>query len=232
MPIPASTVSGTMCRTLTRHVLPSLHHRLTGFCTGTRASAGLIMTAPGLLCLFGKSDTSRLVGATLLNSVLRRSSCNFLTKSSDAVLLSVAMIEPWATLIRTIQPDLLKTGFIKIHENEHVMTFTDGTNKVDFTVTDRHFHPTLVGYFITRNGEHFSLASLRDKLNSPETRKQEFLAVRAVNEQYGLWDCNTPQAIRDEGYRAGVLLNLKQTVTFLEQHKQTLAEFGMDNEWD
>jgi len=234
MPITVRTASGTIGAILMRGIAPVRSpplHRSTNFFSTGASTAGPTIAPPRVLALFGRTGMHRLVGATLLNSVLRRNTCHLL-KSAHACGPRISMVEPYGTLIGTIQPDLLKLGFIKVHENEHTMTFADGTSKVDFTVTDRHYHPVLTVYFINRNGEHFNLDSLRDKLNSSQTKKQDVAAFRAMNEKYGLWDCTTPQATREQGYRAGVLLNLKQTVTFLEEHKQILAEFGRDNEWD
>jgi len=235
MPITVRTASVTLGSTLLRNGAPCrlpLRHSSTDFCTRSAGTAAAMMAPGRLLALFGMAGTHRLVGATLLNAVLRRSTCQSLKTAANASVPWVPMTEPYGRLIRAIQPDLLRMGFIKIQESEHAMTFTDGTSKVDFTLTDRHYHPALTVYFITRQGEHFNVASLRDKLNSGPTRKQECAEFQALNEKYGLWDSATPQARKDEGFSAEVSLSLKQTITFLEKHQKALSELGSDDEFD
>ena len=168
----------------------------------------------------------------LLHTTLRRNVCHFLKQPADKEPLATPMMEPYRQIFRLLQPDLLKIGFIKIHEDDHVITFSNGTTRVEFTVTDRHYHPALAGYLINRQGDHFSLSGLRDRLNSPVTKKKEFDAWKALNEKYGLWDSSTPKAMRDKGYRACVSLDMKQTIAFLKNHQTTLTEFRSDDGHD
>lgn len=132
-------------------------------------------------------------------------------------------------VIRSMQPAFMKAGFIKTDEAPYLITFSDPRKRIQLTVTDRH-HPTLVALFANRKGAYHRLSSLMEKLSSPENRKQEFEAGNELRKKYGLWKSDTPVALKAEGNRALLLLNLQHTITFLQTHTKILSELKPDPE--
>jgi len=211
---------------------PRFHslHRSGNSKSGKAPLADLTNAATRFSALIGLPGTDRLVGAMVLNTVLRRGIGSIGTKSSGAALRFDPMIEPWGILIRSVQPDFLKIGFIKIHEDSCSMTFSDGRNKIELSVTERNYHPSLVALYTNRNGVYHRVSSLIEKLGALETRKKDFEDHCALMEKYGMWNDDTPVATLIEGHQACLSLKLKQMITFLADHKAALAQLKPDAE--
>jgi len=236
MPVPVVRACLTVRRTVIHNKLPTVPSLPRGLFTSGRpnanrtAGAGPTSGSPRFITLFGLPGTHRLVGAMVLNTVLRRQIGSIGTKASGAVQRFDPMIEPWGTMVRSVQPDLLNIGFIKIHEDSCSITFSDGRNKVELSVTERNCHPSMRALYTNRHGVYHRLSSLIEKLSSLETRKQDFEAHCALMEKYGMWNDDTPLATLIEGHQACLSLKMKQMITFLATHKTTLAKIRPDAE--
>lgn len=230
MPAPVIRPCIAVPRTVMLGVLPIATPLSLNLFRSRSPNVDLATASPRFSTLFGRSGTDRLVGTTVLNSVLSRNTGSIGSKASGAVQRFDPMIEPWGTLIRLLQPDFLSAGFIRIHEDQHSITFSDGKNKVELSVSEHRHHPSIVALYTNKNGVYHRLTNLMEKLDSLETRKKDFEAHCALMEKYGMWNNDTPIAMQVEGYRAGLSLGLKQMITFLATHKTTLSKLKPDAE--
>lgn len=241
MPLPLSSVAGAVSRFSTacilRSVLPARQQMLrikraatnpiqAFSCLSSRLAPTI--TGQGLVPRGHPAGTERVVGAAVLGAVLHRHISSHLKKSATEAPIAESMTEPYGELIRSMQADLLKLDFIKVQENKYSMLFSDGSIKLELAITDRFFHPCLSAILIKNNGDHHHLAVLREALNSPETRQEEMEARNTIMEQHGMWKADTPKELNDKGERACLLLDLKQTVSFLALYKKIAAQQSLD----
>lgn len=233
MLLPLSRTSDALLRLKTCNVSPlmspprpylfGIKHPVTNQVRAFSRVSAASITPAGIIALIATTGTDRLVGTTILNAVQRRSIGTQLNRSSDKPTPSASMTGFHGTLIRSMQPQFLKIGFIKIHENKHSITFSDTMLKVELAVTDRLFHPELTIHLIKGNGENHCLKVLREALSSPEIREKEMQARHTLMEKYGMWKTDTPPAVSATGDRACLLLSLKQSIQFLGTHKKSLS---------
>lgn len=212
-------------------VVPALATLKSAGCAGVRTTSGAahrIIISPRFPSLLGQKVAHGLVGATVLNTVLRRQLSSLSITSASKEPRFDPLIEPYGAVIRSMQADFLKIGFIKTDEDSNSITFSNGKTKFQLAVTDSHYHPSLVGVFTNNHGAYHRLSSLTAKLNDPETRLKEFEALNDLRKFYGLWKSDTPTALKNEGDRALLRLSLKQTIKFLDTYRQTLSELNPD----
>ena len=224
MPVSANRLTGMLTRHLPAHLARSAAQFPVMPNRNLTSLSGTACNTQTTLSLCGKTGADRLVGASLLHGLLRRTFSGLTSARFER------MMEPYGTVLRSMQADFLKIGFFKIHEDEYAMLFSDGTSKVELAVTDRHYHPSLAALYANKKGAYHRLAILADKMNSPEIKKQEFEDRNAVMEKYGLNSSDTPKTMLDHGYTASLRLSMQQLITFLATHKAALQALEPDDE--
>lgn len=116
MLIPIIRTSGTIQRTFIRTVAPTG----TTLVTSSRLRPINFHTAPPKFCaLYGIRNAERILGPTILHYVMNRSVSSLgAAKLAETRHLLMPMREHFGSVINSMQPEFLKSGLMKIHEDE------------------------------------------------------------------------------------------------------------------
>jgi len=198
-------------------IMPAAKHLLATL-PASRRSAGIHFTTPKIFALFGLPNTGRLIGPVVLHSVLRRPICGISKRETPP---AKTMIEPYAAAIRSLEPEMWKLGYMKIHEEQFLTLFSDGLYKIAIR---RNPKEPQNEYFIDRNNCAHSIRRLKFQFNSDAENQLEAAARHALIEKYGLLNNDTPTAIAAKGIRACAVFDLTQSIKFLETHQEALCK--------
>lgn len=180
-------------------------------------TSGSPSTSARMFTLFGTPRTDRFVGPTALHYVIRRNICGISKKAPPGK----TMTEPYAAAIKSLEPDFLKLGFMKTHEEEFLTIFSDGLCKVAIR---REPGQPQNEYFIDRNNFAHSIRRLKYQFNTDAENQQEAQARKAIVEKYGLLNDDTPTPIKLKGLRACAVFDLAQSIKFLATHQEELCK--------
>jgi len=173
--------------------------------------------------LYGIRNAERIVGQATLHYVMKRDFNSVSVKPAATTPPHKPMIEPYGSIIKSLEPDFHKIGFFNIHEDEYSVTFSDGTHQV-YLATERNEQPSLTELFIDKNGRSEALWILQNRLNSAAEENQEFLDRSAIRAKYRMDDSEAPMSLKEEGSRACMKMSLQRMISFIETHKGTLSE--------
>jgi len=150
---------------------------------------------------------------------------NFTSVSATAATRAAAqgLPEPYASVIKSLEPEFLKAGFVKIAEDNKTAKFSVGPSHFLRIAVLPNAPPALSFDFI---GDKFNLHHISDLMQQfePLAYKKRLSDLNAIIQQYGLTDDYTPDKIRQEGVRIYLLTICRQVFDFLESTKKELAE--------
>jgi len=247
MLIPITRAPGMLTRALTSSVAPAiasmclpknsettkapryasfLKNSCTGFCS-TGNSTAVNPVSPKILGLFGLRNTEKIVGTSVLRYVMKRHFSDIRkTNPAAAGPIPKDPREPYASVIRTLAPEFLKAGFIKIFEKDDFVEFSFGVNQVLKIVANRTEQPAIGLYFSDRSGHVHQLSQLMKQLD-PAGYDKSSTNLTLLENEYGVKDERRPHAIREEGVRICAFLIFQYVISFMESNRKALSELGL-----
>lgn len=181
--------------------------------------ADLAKLENGIVKVFGRTTTEKIVGPSLLRYLVSR---NFLNADMASSLpLLETMHEPYGSVINALHSKFINAGLFKIHEDDSSVTFSDQQHKLRI-VTDRHYLPSEAGIFIDKNEKSYCIRGLQKKMN-PEAFLKEVGDLRNILDQYGGQKIDQSQTVKDEAIRDYLTLSFRQMINFMDANKRALS---------
>jgi hypothetical protein len=134
--------------------------------------------------------------------------------------------EPYASVIKELEPEFLKAGFIKTVESDKEVRFSIGPNQFLKVGVFRNTPPAISFVFIGNKHNHHFISELMKQFE-PTAFEKRILELDAVIQKYELADIYTPKEIRDEGARIYLLMIFRQVMSFLASNRKALAELPL-----
>jgi len=178
-----------------------------------------------ILGLVGLRNTEKIVGPSVLRFLMSRYFSSSITKTPGSA--PTCSPEPYASTIKSLEPEFQKAGLIKIYENHDNVIFSAGSNQAIRLFIDGARQPATGPYleldFRDKYGNVCELHELMERFE-PETYSKNLAALVQVAREHRLYRKDTPEAACEKGTRIFVLLMFRQVLRFLESHKKALSD--------
>jgi hypothetical protein len=138
------------------------------------------------------------------------------------------MIEPYETALRNASTGFTELGFSLVHNTGYLATFSDGSYSIELS-TDRYYHPELTGVICGPTGKKFEIGLVWQILD-PVQNAEAMAKLKAVRQQFGLDERETPSEIRLQGIAEYLRVKLDQLLRFLAAHSEHVRAFPSEHE--
>jgi len=189
-------------------------------------SADSSAVSPRILGLFGIRNTEKIVGPSVLRYVTTRDfSSTGATKVDDVTPPRKALMEPFGSIVKFLEPEFLRARLVKTDQVETAQFFSYGKNQyLSLSVYVRSNGLESVGIFFgNTGGDAFCMLSLIEQFEPVAYAKNQS-ELNAISEKFRLNDKNAPRALRDVGAFIHTLTMLRQVINFMEKNKRILTE--------